>query len=359
MPALSIMLKPASSMCNLRCKYCFYHDISDNREIFSYGMMSDNTAKSVIEKALKLADGDNLYFTFQGGEPTLIGLDFFKKFVSTVKMLNNRNSQVFYALQTNGTLIDEQWAGFFKANGFLIGLSLDGDCQDNSLRVDSDENNCFPSVMRTIEIFLRYEIEFNILTVATARTGENIERIYNWFKMQGLKYLQFVPCLRPFGDNSESELYMSVRQYGDYLVRLFDLYTNDYLKGEYVSVRQFDNIIRMYLGGKPEQCGVSGQCSPQFVVESDGSVFPCDFYCVDEWLLGNINKIGFDAMAQSDLAFKFIRESFDIKSECRSCHYFALCRGGGCKRNRVGIDYCEAYKKFFDTCLPQFKAFIN
>lgn len=359
MPALSIMLKPASSMCNLRCKYCFYHDVSDNREIFSYGMMSDNTAKNVIEKALKLADGDNLFFIFQGGEPTLRGLDFFVKIVATVNELNIKNSRVFYALQTNGTLIDEMWAEFLKENSFLIGLSLDGDFQDNSLRVDGDGNNCFLSVMRTIEIFLRYEIEFNILTVATARTCEIIERIYGWFKEQGFRYLQFVPCLRPFGEDSDNELYMTVEQYGDYLVRLFDLYVNDYLKGEYVSVRQFDNIIRMYLGGKPEQCGVSGHCSPQFVVESDGSVFPCDFYCVDEWLLGNINQIGFDTMAKSDLAFKFIRESFDIKSECKSCHYFALCRGGGCKRNRADIDYCEAYKKFFDTCLPQFKAFIN
>lgn len=359
MPALSIMIKPASSMCNLRCKYCFYHDISDSREIFSYGMMSDNTAKNVIEKALKLADGDNLYFTFQGGEPTLSGLEYFAKFVATVNELNIRNSKVFYALQTNGTLIDDRWAEFLKANNFLIGLSLDGDFQDNSLRVDRNGNNSFQTVTRAIEILLRYEIEFNILTVATARTGENIERIYNWFKEQGLRYLQFVPCLRPFGDNSDSELYMTVEQYGDYLIRLFNLYVSDYLRGEYVSVRQFDNIIRMYLGGRLEQCGVSGHCSPQFVVEGDGSVFPCDFYCVDEWLLGNVNEVGFDTMAQSDLAFKFIRESFNIKSECRDCHYFGLCRGGGCKRYRANIDYCEAYKKFFDACLPQFKVFVN
>lgn len=359
MPTLSIMLKPASSMCNLRCKYCFYHDVSDNREIFSYGIMSDSTARNVIEKALRFADGENLYFTFQGGEPTLRGVDFFKKFVTTVQMLNNRNSQVFYALQTNGTLIDEKWAEFFKANDFLIGLSLDGDYLDNSFRIDGDGINSFPLVKGAIEVLLRYKIEFNILTVATAKTGKNIEKIYDWFKGQGFRYLQFVPCLRPFGDNSESELYMNVEQYGDYLVRLFNLYMNDYLKGEYISVRQFDNIIRMYLGGKPEQCGVLGQCSPQFVVEGDGSVFPCDFYCVDEWLLGNINQLGFDTMAQSDLAFKFIRESLDIKSECKSCHYFGLCRGGGCKRNRADMDYCEAYKKFFDTCLPQFKVFIN
>lgn len=359
MPALSIMLKPASSMCNLHCKYCFYHDISDNREVYSYGMMSDSTAKNVIVKALRFADGDNLYFTFQGGEPTLRGLDFFKKFVSTVKMLNNRNSQIFYALQTNGTLIDEQWAEFFKANGFLIGLSLDGDFSDNSFRVDGVGNNSFPKVLRAIEIFLRYEIEFNILTVATARTGENIERIYTWFKKQGFRYLQFIPCLRPFGDNSDSELYMTVEQYGVYLIKLFNLYVHDYLKGEYVSVRQFDNIIRMYLGGRPEQCGVLGHCSHQFIVEGDGSVFPCDFYCIDEWLLGNVNEVEFDTLAQSDKAVEFIKESFDIKAECRSCRYFGLCRSGGCKRNRADGDYCEAYRKFFDVCLSQFKVFIN
>lgn len=359
MPSLSIMLKPASSLCNMRCKYCFYHDVSDHRAIYNYGMMSDITSRNVIEKALRLADGDSIYFVFQGGEPTLRGLEFFREFVSAVTELNIQNSPVHYALQTNGTLIDEQWAEFFKANNFLIGLSLDGDQSDNLYRVDADGFNTFKQIMNTAKLFKRYGVEFSILTVATARTAENIEAIYKWFKIQGFKHLQFVPCIRPIGDGSESELYMTVEQYGDYLIKLFKLYAEDYKQGNYVSIRQFDNIVSLYLGGRAEQCGVSGHCSPQFVVEGDGSVFPCDFYCIDEWKLGNINSISFDEMARSDRIFEFIRKSYEIKAECRDCEFFQMCRGGGCKRNRADRDYCMAYKKFFNTCLPLFKVFCN
>lgn len=359
MPSLSIMLKPASSLCNMRCKYCFYHDVSDHRAIYNYGMMNDDTSRNVIEKALKFADGDSIYFVFQGGEPTLRGLEFFRQFVSMVNELNRKKSAVNYALQTNGTLIDERWAEFFKANNFLIGLSLDGDQSDNLYRVDADGFNTFKQIMNTAKLFKRYGVEFNILTVATARTGKNIEIIYTWFKSLGFRNLQFVPCIRPIGDGSESELYMTVEQYGDYLIKLFKLYAEDYKQGNYVSIRQFDNIVSLYLGGRAEQCGVSGHCSPQFVVEGDGSVFPCDFYCVDEWKLGNINSISFDEMARSDRIFEFIRESYEIKAECRDCEFFQMCRSGGCKRNRADRDYCASYKKFFNSCLPLFKVFCN
>lgn len=359
MPSLSIMLKPASSACNMRCKYCFYHDISEKRMRFSYGMMSESTARNVIEEAFKLADGEPIYFVFQGGEPTLRGLGFFREFVSIASKLNKKNSPVYYSLQTNGTLIDEQWAEFFKENNFLIGLSLDGDQSDNLYRVDADGCNAFKQVTDTAELFKRYGVEFNILAVTTARTAKNIEAIYTWFKAQGFRYLQFIPCLRPIGDDSESDLYMTVEQYGDYLIKLFKLYAEDYEQGNYVSVRQMDNIVRMYLGGLAEQCGVSGHCSPQFVVEGDGSIFPCDFYCVDEWKLGNINSGTFEEMARSSKIIEFIKESYETKAECRRCEYFGLCRGGGCKRNRADMDYCAAYKKFFDACLPLFKVFCN
>lgn len=359
MPSLSIMLKPASSACNLRCKYCFYHDVSEKREHFSYGMMSESTARNVIEKAFKFAGGEPVYFVFQGGEPTLRGLEFFRDFVSVAHKLNNKSSPVYYALQTNGTLIDEQWAEFFKVNNFLIGLSLDGDRSDNLYRVDASGRNTFKQVMDALQLFKRYGVEFNILTVVTAHTGKHIEAIYAWFKSQGFRNLQFIPCLRPFGDDIESELYLTVEQYGEYLVKLFTMYVKDYEVGNYISIRQLDNMVSLYLGGRAEQCGASGHCSPQFVVEGDGSVFPCDFYCVDEWKLGNINSISFGDMARSDRIIEFIRESYVIKAECRECEYFGLCRGGGCKRNRVDMDYCMAYKKFFDTCLPLFETFYN
>lgn len=359
MPALSIMIKPASSLCNMRCKYCFYHSLSSNREVFSYGLMSEESAENLITKALKFADGESIYFAFQGGEPTLRGLDFFEFFVNKVTQCNSKNSTIFYALQTNGSMINEEWAKFFNRNNFLIGLSLDGDQPANSFRLDKELKDTFPQVMYAVKLFRDYKVEFNILTVATARTAKNIERIYHWFTDHDFKYLQFIPCLRPFGDSCESELYMNVDQYGEYLIRLFNLYVKDYVRGKYTSVREMDNLVRLYLGERPEQCGVCGHCSHQFVIEGNGDVFPCDFYCTDEWKLGNINESDFATLAHTDKAIDFIKESFNIKEDCKTCRLFGICRGGGCKRSRADRDYCEAYKRFFSACLPLFRVFIN
>ncbi|UKI23188.1 MAG: radical SAM protein [Anaerotruncus sp.] len=135
MPPISLMIKPASSLCNLSCEYCFYRDVSEHREHLGFGIMERETAKTLIRKALDFANGNQAAFAFQGGEPTLAGLDFFKYFVRTVKELNTKHSPVFFSIQTNGTMITDEWAKiFFTANRFLVGLSLDGDYERNKFR---------------------------------------------------------------------------------------------------------------------------------------------------------------------------------------------------------------------------------
>lgn len=359
MPQLSIMIKPASSMCNLRCKYCFYHSLANSRESFCFGKMSDSVADAVIKKALEFADGDSIYFAFQGGEPLFAGKAWFARFVQEVKRLNKKNSKIYYALQTNGTLIDDEWAEFFAANGFLLGVSLDGDQTANRYRLDADLNYTFPKVRDALEILKARNVDFNILTVATGWTADHIEDVYRYFTSQGFKYLQFIPCLRPFGDKTESDLYMSVGQYADFLIKCFNLYVKDYVRGEYTSVRVFDNLVNLYLGNDAEQCGMCGHCSHQFVVESNGNVYPCDFYCLDEWLLGNVTESDFNALAHTDKAIEFIKESFKLPDKCKTCAYYALCRGGGCKRSRQDREYCQAYKLFFSSCLPLFRVFLS
>ncbi len=355
---LSIMLKPASSLCNLRCKYCFYHSLADTRESFSFGKMSYDTADNIISKALDFAEGGSIYFAFQGGEPLFVGLDWFEHFVESVGRLNNGRSVINYSLQTNGTLIDEKWAKFFKKYDFLLGVSLDGDQTANRFRMDWDYGYSFNKVKSALDILREHEVRVNILTVATGYTADHIEDVYRFFTQNGYKHLQFIPCLRPFGDDSESELYMTVEQYASFLIRLFNLYVKDYVRHDYTSVRQLDNMVHLYLGNKTEQCGVEGHCSHQFVVEGNGGVYPCDFYCVDEWLLGNINDDDFYTLANSDKAIEFIRESLPIPTKCKACQFYAVCRSGGCKRQRADRDYCEAYKRFFSACLPLFRVFI-
>lgn len=360
MPPLSIMIKPASALCNMRCEYCFYHDVTDHRDVKSFGLMSEETADNLIRKALDFANGESIAFAFQGGEPTIRGIDFFRYFCKRVDELNVMKSQIYYGLQTNGTLIDDTWARFFKQRKFLIGLSLDGDFNNNSFRIDEKRQNSFYKIINAANIFTKHGVDFNILTVLTGRCADNIDDILRYFKKRGFRYLQFIPCLRPFGDTSESPLYMTVEQYKNFLIHGFNAYVKDYVRDEYTSIRYFDNLVHLYLGNPTEQCGMCGHCSHQFVAEGNGNIYPCDFYCTDEWLLGNINNENenFDTLAHSEKAIRFLKESIAVSDECKRCKYFALCRSGGCKRTREDRNYCESYKAFFDACLPLFRAFI-
>lgn len=360
MPPLSIMIKPASSLCNMRCEYCFYHDVADHRDVKSFGLMTEETAENLIKKALDFADGESIAFAFQGGEPTIRGLDFFRFFVKRVAELNIRGSKIYYGLQTNGTLIDDQWAKFFKRYNFLIGLSLDGDFANNSFRIDEKGNNAYYKIIKAADILTKHQVDFNILTVLTGRCADNIDDILKFFKKKGFRYLQFIPCLRPFGDTTESELYMTVEQYTHFLIHGFNAYVKDYVRDQYTSIRYFDNIVHLYLGNHAEQCGICGHCTHQFVAEGNGNIYPCDFYCTDEWLLGNINNDteNFYTLAHCEKAIKFLKESLNHSDECKKCKYYPICRAGGCKRSKEDRNYCESYKAFFDACLPLFRVFI-
>lgn len=345
--AISVMLKPSSSLCNLKCEYCFYSSLAGERSEYSKGMMTESTAENVILSALDFAKGSDVYFTFQGGEPLLSGIDFFSVFVDFVKKNNAQNAPVHYCLQTNGTLITDEFAVFFKKHNFLIGVSLDGDEKLNSYRLYPDGKSSFDDVINGIELLKKHNVTFNVLSVLTKRTANNFRKAYRFFKSRDLRYLQFIPCLRPFSGAYDEEMYMDCDDYSEFLTRGFNIYFNDYMRGEYVSIRSFDNYIALVNGRNAEQCGMNGCCSTQFVVEGDGSVYPCDFYCTDEWYLGNINSASFDELYHSEKAVEFLKESFKLDPACKACEFFYVCRGGGCKRNRRDKNYCDAYKKFF------------
>lgn len=345
--AVSVMIKPASSKCNLRCKYCFYSDVSSNREESDKGMMSLETAKNIIIKAVDFGK-DSVNFVFQGGEPLLRGLDFFENFVLLVEKNNKNNVNVSYFLQTNGTLINEKWCEFFKKHNFLLGVSLDGNKEQNKYRIYPNGYNAFDDIVSGIELLKKYGVEFNVLSVLTKQLANTVRDSYKFFKSMGLDYLQYIPCLSDFGQ-SENEYAMNNEDYASYLSSAFKLYYNTKMRGADISIRQFDNYCLLAHSQSAEQCGMNGVCSNQFVVEGDGSVYPCDFYCVDEWCLGNINKTTFEDMYNLPKTVAFIKDSFKLKDECKTCDVFYLCRGGGCKRNKESFDYCKAYKEFFTS----------
>ncbi len=356
MPPISLLIKPASSNCNLRCKYCFYHSIAENRQTDSYGMMDIKTLETLVKKALEYAD-HACTFAFQGGEPTLVGLDFFRKLIEFEKKYNVKKVQINNALQTNGMVIDAEWAKFLAENRFLVGLSLDGpkDIHD-SYRVGLGGKGSFLRIMETVNHFNKHKVEYNILFVVTAYVARHINKIYNFYKKHDFRYLQFIPCLDPLGEKPGGyEHSLTPERYAYFLKTLFDQWHADVVKGNMISIRYFDNIVGTAMGYRPEACGMSGVCSCQFVVEANGGVYPCDFYVIDKWYLGNLKHSSFGKIRNSKAANKFIEVSKHIDPKCKECRWFNLCRGG-CRRDREPFEknkpvlnrYCPAYMEFFE-----------
>lgn len=355
MQNVHILIKPASGNCNLDCKYCFYRDLGEKRAQKSFGFMEEQTLEAVIKAGFSCAARE-CAFAFQGGEPTLAGLPFFEKAVALQKKYNTKKIAVHNALQTNGLGLDAKWAEFFKENHFLVGLSLDGvaETHDHN-RVDPSGGGTFSRVMETVRLFEKYGVEYNILTVVNRQTAKDVNRIYAFFKENNLKYLQFIPCLDPYGEAPGQRDYsLTPRSYGEFLIALFDLWYQDIESGQPVFIRQFENYLEMLLGLPPESCGMRGVCGFQHVIEADGSVYPCDFYVLDEYRLGNLNVHTLDEINGKRKEIGFIEASAVIAPKCASCEYFPLCRGG-CRRHRpFGKDgtpglnlFCESYEMFF------------
>lgn len=358
MPNINLLVKPASGACNLRCKYCFYADEAAHREVANYGMMSEETLEQVVARAFEAADS-TITFGFQGGEPTLRGLDFYKTLVALQKKYARRGITVQNAIQTNGLLINDEWAEFLHENRFLTGLSVDGhvDLHD-AHRVDAAGGESFLRVMKAAETLERHQADFNVLTVVTAETARKIRRVYAFFRKNKLLWQQYIPCLDPLGQERGLTPYALTPQlYASFLKTLFDLWYEDVCAGRFIYIRYFENLLGMLIGRPPESCGLSGQCALQFVVEADGSVYPCDFYALDEYRMGSVQTHSLREMAGSEAARRFLAAP-QVHENCAGCRYFAICRGG-CRRDRdegerIGLNYfCPAYQEFFEYALPR------
>lgn len=357
MPPVHVLIKPASSACNMACRYCFYRDVSDHREHSFEGMLTLEDMEKTIAAAMEFAAG-SCTFGFQGGEPTLRGLDFFRQVVKIQQRLQKPGVRIFNSIQTNGLCIDEDWARFLAENHFLVGLSVDGPARlHDANRIDHHGDGTAQRVIHAARLFDQYHVEYNVLCVVTGQNARQIGDIYRFFRKNNFDYLQFIPCLEPMDQTRGKEKYhLSVDDYGEFLIKLFDLWFEDLKKGHYVSIRHLDNWIGILLGQRPEACSMNGRCSIQFVVEGDGSVYPCDFYVTDEWKLGNVNTDTFAALYRSPKAQAFIGASVVLPEDCRNCPILNLCRNG-CRRDRLMTDagilgktfFCKAHLRFFNA----------
>lgn len=350
--SISVMIKPASSLCNLRCRYCFYADISENRTVASNGVMSEETTDLIIERINEAIEGKGIAnVSFQGGEPTVAGLDYFRHFVTQMKKY--QGIKVNYALQTNGTLIDEAWVKFFKENNFLIGVSIDGyKLNMDEFRFVASGKSVYYAIMDNVKLLRKYKVDFNILTVVTKDLAKHAKALFRFYKENRFEYVQLIPCLPGFHESTDV-FALSVNEYASFFNEFFDEWLKELRKGNAISVNLFENLYGMAHGQPPYQCGMIGMCTLQYVIESNGDTYPCDFWCLDEYLLGNLHEQSFSDFNQSETAKKFIRESKCSRKPCEICRYLKTCNGR-CRRQNIcylNDEEC-AYQKVLDHVLP-------
>lgn len=367
MPPISVLMKPASGICNMTCDYCFYHDETQKRAQESYGFMSEQTLKNVIRKTMLRAE-KSISYVYQGGEPTMRGIEFFQQAMEYQVQYNKNGILVSNALQTNGYAVDDKWCRFFKDNHFLVGVSVDGTREiHDSYRHNKNGEPTYDRVLRATKLMDQYGVDYNILTVVNQKVAANITEIYESYRKKGWKYQQYIACLDPLEEpHGENEYSLRPEQYGKFLIELFDIWFEDWKKGEQPYIRQFENYIGILAGYQPESCDQMGVCGIQNVVEADGSVYPCDFYMLDTYRLGNLNENQLKDINVARKNIGFLERSLRLQEECKVCPYYQICRGG-CQRNRdlnqqTGLYenyFCGSYKMFFKECLGRMQVVVK
>ncbi len=355
MQPFSLLIKPAGPDCNLDCRYCFYKNKTD---LFAPGphRMSLQTLEALVQNFLSL-NFPVSSFAWQGGEPTLVGLDFYKQTVEFQKRFDRKGQQVSNSIQTNGILLDEDWCRFLHENNFLVGISLDGpqDLHD-FYRKDLAGNESWQRVIDAIDRCLDHQVEFNILVLLNRQNVQKPDEIFDFLLENEFLFWQFIPCVETDPKTGQiAEYSITPGQYGDFLCRLFDRW----LEHTDISIRLFDTILSYFFQDTHSDCTFKSRCEDYLVIEHNGDVYPCDFFVEPSTRLGNIHQESLARLIRCDAKQQFARRKRSLPNPCLICPHKLLCMGGCPKDRRILSDsfaspsyFCTAYKQFFSHALP-------
>ncbi|WP_298275512.1 anaerobic sulfatase maturase [Ferroplasma sp.] len=361
------MFKTVSENCNLACDYCYY----------SRKKNSLNTVKHLqIEKLEKLIRDymknfeDVAIFIWQGGEPLLAGLDFFKKAISLESKYAPIDKSIINVVQTNGTLINQRWAKFFKEYNFLVGISLDGTQKiHDARRTYSNGLGSFDDIMKGIKLLEIYGVDYNILSVIHKGNVQKFNEIMDFFEGNNLRWIQFLPAMKfnSHDSNTPAKYEVTSTEYGQFLCESFDRWYREFIELgiPQFSIRFIDNVLSTYINENPNYCIINKECSGTLIVEQNGDVFPCDFFIEEQWKLGNISSNSLENLIRSINYQKFKHLKPNLPNKCVSCKWKYKCYGG-CPRNRkyvnnkIDVDYfCDAYIKFYEYTEERMKFLAN
>ena len=388
------MIKPGGATCNLDCTYCFYLSKETLPGGPGSGRMSDEMLERLIQQYIAGITGPEVVFSWQGGEPSLLGLDFFRKVVALQRKHAKPPQRIENDLQTNGTLIDDEWCRFLKENRFLVGLSIDGpqDIHDR-YRVTKGGNPTFDKVFNAARLMRRHNVPFNTLTCVNRFNGRRPLDVYRFLKNDlGSTHIQFIPIVeykefertapqlwddsalprvgepaarpgRP--DSIVTDWSVDPDDWGYFLCSIFDRWSkNDIGK---IMVNHFETLVSQHLGLGSQLCIYSEFCGKGVAVEHDGGIYSCDHYVYPEYRLGNITDSTLDSRVLSRTQVRFgYAKNESLPQYCRRCPYLTDC-WGECPKNRIvrtpdgepGLNYlCPGFKKFFAHALPEVERIV-
>ncbi len=367
------MFKPIGPLCNLACTYCYYLDkvkMFDERSSMQLSLL-----EKVIEEYIGINGGDQVVFDWHGGEPLLLGLDFFRKVVELQRKYQG-DKKICNTIQTNGTLIDGDFAAFFKENNFLVGVSIDGpqDIHDR-FRKDKGNNPTFLKVMRGIEFLHRYAVDFNTLTtISKAGEGRGLD-VYQFMKNIGSRYMQFMPVFEYVNlvnnnvvspgieDSTLAKWSVAPIEYGRFMCDIFDYWVKHDVGSYFVNL--FDSTLANYCGLNPGTCVYSETCGANAVMEHNGDVYPCDHFVYPNYKLGNLKENSLEEIVSSEKNMRFgIDKRNMLSNQCLMCKYYSVCHGE-CPKHRfskTGLNsLCDGLYHFFshvDPYMRKMKDFI-
>jgi uncharacterized protein len=360
----NIMAKPVCGVCNLDCAYCYY--TMKPRELYPHVRrrgdfrMSDEVLESYTRQYLE-AMPVRAEFGWQGGEPTLMGLDFFRRAAALQKRYRREGQTVTNALQTNGTLLDDEWCEFLREEEFLVGISIDGPAQWHDFyRRDHKGEGTFHRAWAGLELLRKHGVEFNVLVTLNSANAPHAGDIYRYFTNRGVAYLQFIPILERDARGEPTDFSCTAEQFGRFMLDVVELWAErDVGK---VSERFIDNVLHTLIYGKASTCCYAERCANAHVLEFNGDLYACDHFVFPEWRIGNIMERPLADLVRDPRLDDFAAMKTDPPLACRECEFFQFCRAGCPKHHRpIGTDprrfnhFCEGYKMFFREALPELK----
>jgi uncharacterized protein len=360
-PAFHLLAKPSGPICNLDCEYCFF---LAKEELYPGDRfrMSDELLETYIVQLLEAHETPEVTIAWQGGEPTLMGVDFFRRAVQLAEQHKRHGQQLAHTIQTNGTLLTDEWCELFTEHGFLVGISIDGPQEvHDRYRVDKRGRPTFDKVARGLDLLKRHRVDWNVLCTVNAANQHAPDDVYRFFRDDlGARHIQFIPIverqydagLRAGGPVSESTV--DPEAWGRFMIAVFEEWVRRDVGSVFVT--QFDAALAAWLGLQPSLCIFAETCGNALALEHNGDVYSCDHFVEPDHLLGNIADTHLVELVASPQQRSFGQAKRDtLPAYCRSCTVRFACNGE-CPKNRFlttpsgepGLNYlCAGYKDFF------------